>query len=169
MRMRRPVRTALAAITLALGTSLAVASTAVAAVPVSHAGATAATAHAAYAAATASVTELHPLNNEGAAVTDPNGHRVSSELSGRCPVGDVCLYTDPDYQGQEFDLYYCGTYALSGWTEDGSIINNETGGAVAHTYYEDGTLDQTIGHNFYGIGYLDPWHANPDYFVAPCF
>lgn len=152
--MRKPARIVLATMTLAVGVSLAVASTASAAAPT--------TVLAAHAATPAHV---NPFNNDGADIFyGDDGQEVPEVPAASCPTEYVCVYTDPNYQGQMFQLWYCGEYVLDGWTQEGSIRNSETNDDTAYTEYSPGDVDVDIRAG-YGVA---NWNSYPDNYIVPC-
>lgn len=64
-----------------------------------------------------------------------------------CDSGNLCVAAYDSTRGDYavFFLYYCDTYALSGFVGTGSYRNSQTGGAVAHFYGKTGNHLLSVG------------------------
>jgi hypothetical protein len=106
----------------------------------------------------------HPMNNENAYLLSSDDSSIVGEVAGPCEEGDLCLYSDPDYQGTMFVIYGCDTYSLVDWTGEGSLYNNQTSGTTVTTEYGNHSTDKT-----FPAGSSDPdWNSAPDDYVASC-
>ena len=65
----------------------------------------------------------------------PNHHAAAASVP--CPPGDLCLYHQPNYQGEPFKVAKCGRANRRKiiWSGIGSWINNQTPGVVG-TFYD---------------------------------
>lgn len=112
------------------------------------------------------------LNGLGAIVVAVPGERYAHDLAEPQSVGTLdvchyryfCLYRGTGYTGDQLDLYHCQTYSLSSWVGEGSYINNQTFGTVAHLMdYHHVTITYSGAYD------PDPYYNwNPIWFIKPC-
>jgi hypothetical protein len=72
-------------------------------------------------------------------------HLPAGTSSYSCPSGQLCLQVnDATTKGTTvFDLYYCKTYALSHWYDNGTYIDNQTGTSTT-TYFYGASTSQVL-------------------------
>jgi hypothetical protein len=68
-----------------------------------------------------------PNDNNNAGVGGVAG--VSADQG--CPLGNFCIYTQPNYGGTVYRLYHCREYDLYNWNGNLSWYNNNVDGAHA--------------------------------------
>ena len=94
---------------------------------------------------------------EGAAARQGTGDKSA------CPAGFHCVWSQPNYRGKMFLMFYCGTYAMHGWNGIGSDYNNQSG-AVMKYLKKDGSEGGRRNPQT-GGAQLD---MTPFWFIRPC-
>ncbi len=92
------------------------------------------------------------------------GAPATASAALECPLGYFCMYTDPNYVGNQYNLYYCGTYTLTDWVVQGSYRNNQYTGTVALLRGQSGnTVTRSVAPE------SDPsYDWTPIWTVVPC-
>jgi hypothetical protein len=87
-----------------------------------------------------------------------------------CPSGQLCLQVnDPTTSGTTvFDLYYCKTYALSHWYDNGTYIDNQTGGSSTTTYFYGSSTSQVLAQFTATNTKLQTFNWTPVNWIKPC-
>ncbi len=86
-----------------------------------------------------------------------------------CPLGRACLAVwDPTRTAYKvFDLFRCGTYRLSFWHDQGTMKNNQTGGAAVWLFdgsgnpIESSPKPPTGNDAFYEVDWDPVWSVKP--------
>jgi len=167
MALRRIGASALAAVALALGLATAASATASGAGTGAQHNAVSPSAHSRTAGTAvsdpATVRPNGSSDNNDATVSGVHGVPAAGNYGADCPYLNFCLYTGTFWTGTRFDLYNCGTYALSHWNGDGSVINNQTPGQWAWLLYRDQTVyyrqEPQNGHAV--VDFVPAWYAKP--------
>jgi hypothetical protein len=98
-----------------------------------------------------------PTDNNDASVVgvSPQGDNVP------CASGNFCIYTGTRFTGLKFELFHCRLYQLRHWNGNGSVINNNTGGAHGKLLNKDKVevTDMAPGDLFTGYFYGDIWYV----------
>ncbi|MEE1753652.1 peptidase inhibitor family I36 protein [Streptomyces sp. SP18CS02] len=82
-----------------------------------------------------------------------------------CPAQNFCMFTGTNFTGAQFNLYRCGSYALSNWNGYGSWINNQTPGTRARFQDQNrSTIYTTPG----AYSASSSYNWSPVWYVIPC-
>jgi hypothetical protein len=82
-----------------------------------------------------------------------------------CAIGDICNFSQPNYQGDQISVSVCGQLTYIPWVGLGSWANAQTGGDRATFYRGDKSVYTITCPGFCETSSFD-W--TPVYWVKPC-
>lgn len=102
--------------------------------------------------------ENHPRNFTGStARLDPPAET--------CPYGAFCAFSQSGRRGSQITMTFCSSYALPGWGEHGSWVNNQTPGTSAQMIDNSG---HTIDESGPAPNISNDYDWTPVWWVDPC-